>query len=272
MPAKKILLMLFTFAGLGLAKPVYVFENLSEFEKFQSAPEMHSPMRSRLAREDGGLVSAQSPFRRLNDCPNHTKSTCSCSCSCPVDSGDSGDSDDSDESENFPDPNMLQEGSQVADLSDFSPNALYCLIVLKTKKVLKVEANMVLRQQNSADCQSGSKFRLADVEDKGGHLLARIQNGSTGLTLAPKNLRNNVEVVWETFYNASDNTQKWKIVKSQYKDGNKSWFVIENSTKKNVFDIRGGSYGLSDVIAYPYHGHSNQVYGFKVVKNLPKSS
>ena len=260
----KNLTLLFLLAGFGLANQVVVLENLQDFNKFLSAQQPISPMRSKLVSGDDGVHLAPNPFRKLDGCVNE----CKCFCSCGDESGNSsgsGGSDDSDDSEKNPKfPNV---GEYVSNLSDIREGSVYCLSVLSSGQVVKGHPDHIMRQQNSNDCAQGSGFKFTHIENRKDHLAVHIVNSVTGLTLKPRNLNSATDVILETTYNASDNTQTWLVIKNNYSTDSQSWFFIKNSTKNNVFNIRSGQSGLRDVIAYPFTGSRNEAFRFKVLSN-----
>lgn len=255
---------------------LFVFDDAKEFAKFSSDPANAKFLKNKkIVSDDEGLMNLlkNSGKRNLGE----SIPTCTCTCtidsddndsdSCSSCSGQNGGSSDSNKPAKPDRP--VKEGQNVFNVLDLRPNTMYCLINIFSKKVAKVEADLILKQQNNASCTGATGLMLTDLEYGHDSVTARIYEKNSQLFLFPTNPNNNLGPIGLTLSDENDAKQKWKIYKAeQYSNANETWFFIQNIGTQKYADVLYRSSGRANIINHPLNKSQAQVFAFKVIRNL----
>lgn len=268
----KTILTMSILLSVSLSNKVYVFDNKMEFSQFLSnSANARLLSNKKIVVEDDGLMRSDTQPRELDNLIP------TCTCTCTESGGHEGGcsncnhGDDGSENESGS-PNSIapvKEGLRIFNVSDLRPNTMYCLINVHSRKVAKIEADLILKQQNNNNCTGATGLMLSDLEFGDDYVTARIYDKNSQLFLQPSNPSNHLAPISLEVSNEDSPAQKWKFVRApEYSNTVETWFYIQNIGSHLNFDVRGRSTGRANIIAHPLNKTGAQAFALTVIRNL----
>lgn len=162
-----------------------------------------------------------------------------------------------------PDENTEDQFLPVKSLSELRGDTWYCIVNRASKKVLKVEADKKLWQQDSADCKDGSLFQLVLGLQSEDYTVAEIKVKASEKFLKFRSLSKYGREIMETDYRANNRLLQFKISETGVdREDGRGWFYLDNEQKDFRMDVDDGSAGHAKVVTSNFDYQPSQVFGF----------